>query len=104
MSRMEPSSVRVAQRLKRLLRVHERWILCLMRQKLGFRQLRADAAASEQIFKIAQLVIDVLVAERLFRRHIGQLAEDHFIRIPERIDAHALFFAGALVPRTRKSA
>lgn len=65
-----------------------------MRQKLGFRQLRADAAASEQIFKIAQLVIDVLVAERLFRRHIGQLAEDHFIRIPERIDAHALFFAG----------
>ena len=65
-----------------------------MRKKFLFRQLRADAAASEQIFKIGQLVIDVLVAKRFFRRHIRQLAENHFICVLERINAHALFFTG----------
>ena len=83
----------VPQGTQRLRRVHERGVLRLVRQKLVIFQPGADAAAQEQVFKVGQLVVDVAVAERLFLRHVGQLAEDHLVGLGERMDAHDLFFA-----------
>ena len=83
----------VPQRKKRLVRAHEGRILYLVRQKLILAQLRTDAAALQQVFKVRELMIDVFIPERLLRRHIGKLAEDHLIRLGERMDVHDLLFA-----------
>ena len=91
----------VPQSAQRLRRVHERGVLRLVRQKLVILQPGADAAAQEQVFKVGQLVVDVAVAERLFLRHVGQLAEDHLVGLGERMDAHDLFFRPAAACRAR---
>ena len=78
-----------AQRLKRLIRIHQRGVLLLGWQQLVRVKLRRNAIGRQKPFKIAELGIDRLIPPLLFRRHVGQLREDHLIRGRQRVDADA---------------
>ena len=51
---------------------------------------RAHAAVDQQALEVLQLVVDGLVAQLLFRRHVVELGEDHVVALGQVVDPHDL--------------